>query len=39
MLAVAHHQFKEINLEDLKNYNCVLYDIKGMMKGENIGRL
>ncbi len=39
MLAVAHNQFKEINLEDLKNNNCVLYDIKGMMKGENIGRL
>ena len=39
MLAVAHNQFKEINLEDLKNDNCAIYDIKGMMKGENIGRL
>ena len=39
MLAVAHNQFKEINLEHLKNDNCALYDIKGMMKGENIGRL
>ena len=31
ILAVAHDEFKELNLEDLKKPNTVVYDVKGFL--------
>ena len=41
ILAVAHHQFKALNLQDLaSNQHCVIYDIKGILPQDQIaGRL
>ena len=41
ILAVAHHQFKTLNLQDLaSNQHCVIYDIKGILPQDQIaGRL
>jgi len=40
ILAVAHHEFKAINLRDFGKPNCVVYDVKGMAeKGQIDGRL
>ncbi len=39
ILAVAHNQFKEINLESIINGHSVVYDVKGMLKGEINGKL
>jgi len=41
ILAVAHHQFKALNLQDLaSNQHCVIYDIKGILPQDQVaGRL
>jgi len=40
ILAVAHNEFKEINLRDFGKSNCVLYDVKGVVDRAQIdGRL
>jgi len=40
ILAVAHHEFKAINLRDFGKQNCVVYDVKGVAAREAIdGRL
>jgi UDP-N-acetyl-D-galactosamine dehydrogenase len=37
--AVAHQQFLDLNLEDLKNKSGIIYDVKGVYKSENIHKL
>ena len=41
ILAVAHHQFKALNLQDLaSNQHCVIYDVKGILPQDQVaGRL
>ncbi|MCL2289702.1 MAG: nucleotide sugar dehydrogenase [Bacteroidetes bacterium] len=40
ILAVAHNEFKGINLRDFGKPNCVVYDVKGVVDREQIdGRL
>ncbi len=39
ILAVAHDQFKEIDLEVLKNGRTVIYDVKGILQGNIDGKL
>ena len=41
VLAVAHKEFKDLNLSNLRNgHNAVIYDIKGIWKKEEVdGRL
>ncbi len=41
ILAVAHHQFKALNLQDLaSNQHCVIYDVKGILPRDQVaGRL
>jgi UDP-N-acetyl-D-glucosamine/UDP-N-acetyl-D-galactosamine dehydrogenase len=41
ILAVAHNQFKALNLQDLaSNQHCVIYDIKGILPQDQVaGRL
>ncbi|MDR0207231.1 MAG: nucleotide sugar dehydrogenase [Bacteroidales bacterium] len=40
VLAVAHNEFKEINLRDFGKNNCVVYDVKGIVERALIdGRL
>lgn len=40
ILAVSHHQFKEINLRDYCKENAVVYDVKGVVSRDQIdGRL
>ena len=39
VLAVAHQEFFEIDIKRLINNNAVVYDVKGVLKGENIYRL
>ena len=34
VLAVAHNQFKEINLREHKAKGCVIYDVKGILANE-----
>jgi len=38
VLAVAHHQFMEMDLHQFGNGNCILYDVKGIAKDAD-GRL
>lgn len=38
ILAVAHDQFKEINLESIFNGHSVVYDVKGMLIKEKIDK-
>jgi len=38
VLAVAHHQFMEMDLHQFGNGNCILYDVKGIAKDSD-GRL
>lgn len=39
VLAVAHRQFRELNINTLRKANGVLYDVKGMLDEECDGRL
>jgi len=39
ILAVAHDQFKEIDLDTLKNGHTVIYDVKGIINHPIDGRL
>ena len=40
ILAVAHHEFKTLNLRDFGKPNCVVYDVKGVVEKTQIdGRL
>ena len=40
ILAVAHNEFKIMNLRDFGKPNCVVYDVKGVVDREQIdGRL
>ena len=40
ILAVAHSQFKEINIKEYTSTNCVIYDVKGVLDRSIIdGRL
>lgn len=40
VLAVAHDEFKELNLLPLQKKNCVIYDVKGAIENQQIdGRL
>jgi len=40
VLAVAHNEFKEVNLRDFGKSNCVVYDVKGVVERAQIdGRL
>lgn len=40
ILAVAHHEFKQINLQEHEKQGCVIYDVKGILAPELIdGRL
>ena len=39
ILAVAHDQFKEIDLDALKNGHTVIYDVKGILQGNIDGKL
>lgn len=39
ILAVAHDQFKEIDLDTLKNGHTVIYDVKGILQGNIDGKL
>jgi len=40
VLAVAHNEFKEVNLRDFGKSNCVVYDVKGVVDRAQIdGRL
>ncbi|MDP3641659.1 MAG: nucleotide sugar dehydrogenase [Bacteroidota bacterium] len=34
ILAVAHHEFMTINLQDHKDNGCIIYDVKGILKKE-----
>jgi UDP-N-acetyl-D-galactosamine dehydrogenase len=31
ILAVAHHEFKKLNLEEYSNPNCIIYDVKNVL--------
>ncbi len=40
IMAVAHNEFKELNIKSFGKANHVIYDVKGMMKKEEVdGRL
>ena len=40
MLAVAHDEFKELNIQALLENNYVVYDVKGVLNGIDVdGRL
>jgi UDP-N-acetyl-D-galactosamine dehydrogenase len=40
ILAVAHNEFKDLNLSKITNGNKVVYDVKGMLNNRNVdGRL
>ncbi len=39
ILAAAHNQFKEIDLDTLKNGHTVIYDVKGILQGNIDGKL
>ena len=39
ILAVAHDQFKEIDLDTLKNGHTVIYDVKGILQNNIDGKL
>ncbi|MFO7963161.1 MAG: nucleotide sugar dehydrogenase [Desulfobacterales bacterium] len=36
ILAVAHDQFRSVDLMELKNENCVVYDVKGMVEPASV---
>jgi UDP-N-acetyl-D-glucosamine/UDP-N-acetyl-D-galactosamine dehydrogenase len=36
IMAVAHHQFSDINYKDLRKNNAVVYDIKSFVALEQI---
>lgn len=36
VLGVAHHEFTNLNLEELKNTNAVVYDVKGILDANTI---
>jgi len=38
VLAVAHHEFLEINLEEFKKENAVVYDVKGILPKEMVDK-
>ena len=37
--AVAHNEFKTLDLESLRAEDCVIYDVKGVLKGNINGKL
>jgi UDP-N-acetyl-D-galactosamine dehydrogenase len=39
VLGVAHNQFIDLDLEQFKNQNAVVYDVKGILNGQIDGRL
>lgn len=39
VLGVAHNEFLDLDLEQFKNQNSVVYDVKGILKGQIDGRL
>ncbi len=39
ILGVAHNQFLELDLSEVRNENSLLYDVKGVLKGEVDGKL
>lgn len=39
VLTVAHEQFLNLNFKDFLKVNGVLYDVKGILKGESVKRL
>lgn len=39
VLGVAHKEFLDINLDNFKSDNHILYDVKGILKGQVDGRL
>lgn len=39
ILGVAHNEFKNLNFDDLKKENAVIYDVKGVYEGEVSGKL
>lgn len=39
ILGVAHSQFLELDLSEVRNENSLLYDVKGVLKGEVDGKL
>jgi len=39
VLGVAHNEFLKLDLEKLRNDNSVLYDVKGVLKGDVDGKL
>jgi UDP-N-acetyl-D-galactosamine dehydrogenase len=39
VLGVAHNQFIDLDLEQFKNPNAVVYDVKGILNGQIDGRL
>lgn len=39
VLAVAHRQFRDLNIKTLCKTNGVVYDVKGILGGECDGRL
>ncbi|MEI7509170.1 MAG: nucleotide sugar dehydrogenase [Flavobacterium sp.] len=39
VLGVAHNEFLDLDLEQFKNLNSVVYDVKGVLKGQIDGKL
>jgi len=39
VLGVAHHEFRDLDLEALKKEKAIIFDVKGMINGEVDGRL
>jgi len=39
VLGVAHNEFRKLNLDGLRKYNSVLYDVKGVLEGNVDGKL
>ena len=39
VLGVAHHEFLTLDLAPFKNSNSVVYDVKGVLKGQIDGKL
>ncbi|MBV1925274.1 MAG: nucleotide sugar dehydrogenase, partial [Dokdonia sp.] len=37
--AVAHKEFKTLDLENLRADDCVIYDVKGVLEGNINGKL
>ena len=38
ILAVAHNEFLKINLNKLKEKNCFVYDVKGVLNNNQIDK-